>query len=860
MAVLTLLSGSAAVPELSPDVREHLERLLEDRVRSLASEKNQWGYFSRDYLEHGDGIYRTIFHVGTATDGVLITERYRLTLGEGGGGSWEVTEEELEDTYRGVGRTVPGDEEFHSFGAFSLDLEGLEIRASEGCLYTDARDGQVIQLVLMGQGLAYEYSPPRKRDQTRHSILVEKHRDDLVIEPERTTIFCDPRTCENILTTAFENLRPSSPEDCDPALLEFHREWVREETRRRAEDPFFGFQPPIDPDRKQIRLILENRKANRQVSMVYDTQSVRTVTYSASELGAVHSYHSSGALSTAKEKDLDRRPNARASDFTLERIEGTVELGFGYGQRFTADLAYTIIARRRLEVLPFDLVRIDDVDYGPEEATNPRLRVDSLRDGKGRDLTWVKTGPASGLIVLAEPIPAGEQAQISMNYEYKDCIRKLTTNYYDLPRSGWLPLVVPGRTINTLDLTIKVPDRFEVLGIGTKVEESMNKGIASSRWTAESVRLASVYFGGFEQALSERQVSTASGRAIPVEAHLNKDATPVARVGGLEGVANAAANSVELFQRIFGSDYPFGKLDLVNVPASDLYGVAPVSTIFYGSTQGAQRGTGQMTSAEVHRFSRALIPHEVAHQWWGELVASANRHHQWFEEALAEYSAALFFQAASGLEDYLALVGDWRKEAIENEMLASVQDAHTLYTGGFRGYHAAVYAKGPYLFHMMRSMWGDERLLAVLKRLAGEFAGQDIVTYDIQRISEEVFGEPMDWFFDQWVRGIGIPELTFTYGTQKQEDGTYVIGGTIEQQVLASPRLRPKRILEGEFFECVVYLTMEGKGGKEYQWRIDVKGEITPFRVTVPEKPGGIRLNKYGETLAHDLITIEKPR
>jgi hypothetical protein len=204
-----------------------------------------------------------------------------------------------------------------------------------------------------------------------------------------------------------------------------------------------------------------------------------------------------------------------------------------------------------------------------------------------------------------------------------------------------------------------------------------------------------------------------------------------------------------------------------------------------------------------------------------------------------------------GRKAYLQHVKDWRKLVVETDIQASVQDAPVVWSGdGFGGYYAAVYAKGPYAFHIMRTTWGDEKFLPFLKALAADLRGKEIVTRDIEKVAERSFGQPMEWFFDQWIRGVGIPRYTFEHQVTPAEDGTFVVDGKVDQAVLLGYR---KDLLEGTYFEALVPITVEGKSGKEYQKKLVVRGPTTPFRFKVPERPKSVVLNKYGEVLAHDV-------
>ena len=148
-----------------------------------------------------------------------------------------------------------------------------------------------------------------------------------------------------------------------------------------------------------------------------------------------------------------------------------------------------------------------------------------------------------------------------------------------------------------------------------------------------------------------------------------------------------------LYQRIFGSEYPYGKLDLIDDPTEALSGQAPAGLVYIGSGyRGTQRGPRQMNNAQIERFGRYLVAHEVAHQWWGTQVAAAGSRHRWFEEALAEYSSALYAQQAYGVKEYLAIVEDWRQEVLGTEMPASIQDAESTWDGDQGGAYGPMQA------------------------------------------------------------------------------------------------------------------------------------------------------------------------
>ena len=195
---------------------------------------------------------------------------------------------------------------------------------------------------------------------------------------------------------------------------------------------------------------------------------------------------------------------------------------------------------------------------------------------------------------------------------------------------------------------------------------------------------------------------------------------------------------------------------------------------------------------------------------------------------------------------------EWRHNILERDMTVSVQDARNLATPD-ANYQAAVYSKGPYAFHVLRTTFGDEKLFAFLKLLATELQGKEIVTRDIQRIAEQAYGGDMEWFFDQWIRGVGIPEFEFEYTTRKTEDGNWLVQGTLRQKVVIGTDRAP---VEGQYYRGKVPITVsfyKAKKGQVVHKDLVIDGPEVPFAFKVPLEPMEIAFNKYNETLSYDV-------
>ena len=125
-------------------------------------------------------------------------------------------------------------------------------------------------------------------------------------------------------------------------------------------------------------------------------------------------------------------------------------------------------------------------------------------------------------------------------------------------------------------------------------------------------------------------------------------------------------------------------------------------------------------------FRDLLLAHEVAHQWWGNIVTSGSYHHEWLMEALANYSAMMYLESKMGpkatetaLEPYrqtLLLKGP-DGETAESEGPV-VQGRRLEGSNNPNASIAVIYGKGTWIIHMLRRRMGDERFLKMLARTA----------------------------------------------------------------------------------------------------------------------------------------------
>jgi hypothetical protein len=407
--------------------------------------------------------------------------------------------------------------------------------------------------------------------------------------------------------------------------------------------------------------------------------------------------------SGANPYDLEKRDDADARDADLVGLNGIVELGLEDPETLHADVIFKLTTKRAAARAPL-LHQPDAADRGRAEASKaPQMIINSIEDGEGHDLTWVKTGQAAGIVIFSKELPAGTPVTGAHGLLEHGLHHELDVDVL-VRRPVRMAAVRP---VHRHDLGLQAHRE----GAGAQADPRhreedggrVDGDVRITEWVADSpVEFPSVTYGEYESTESTVVAKKADGTKIPVVIHVDKSGVPVftspeggvgVRIrdiiqitrGRAQTLADQAANSLNLYREIYGVDYPYGKLDLVNDPLGSFYGQSPSSLIYLGEGTFASQGlAGEMGGANLSKFNRTVVAHEVGHQWWGSLIPNSNNGNYWFVESLAEYSSALYVEATEGKDAYFDKVADWRRVVLRADLQSSVQDASVVWSGTSR--------------------------------------------------------------------------------------------------------------------------------------------------------------------------------
>jgi aminopeptidase N len=164
-----------------------------------------------------------------------------------------------------------------------------------------------------------------------------------------------------------------------------------------------------------------------------------------------------------------------------------------------------------------------------------------------------------------------------------------------------------------------------------------------------------------------------------------------------------------------------------------------------------------------------ILAHELAHQWFGNLLTVANWSHIWLNEGFATYAFALWREHQGGDSAYRAAMRGLYRPDFEGTLY--VRDSMDV----SRFFGPTTFSKGAWVLHMLRHVMGDSSFFHALRTYVREFAYGNVVTEDFQRICEREHGRPLDWFFKEWVYGMSEPAYALDWASAAQGADTMTV-------------------------------------------------------------------------------------
>ena len=439
-----------------------------------------------------------------------------------------------------------------------------------------------------------------------------------------------------------------------------------------------------------------------------------------------------------------------------------------------------------------------------------RLEVTAVRIA-GQDVEFLQEhqpvpergrGGDNDLLVAILPDPplvAGTHA-IEFEYNGKVVVDDGSGVYFVGNRTNWYPRIGYGKA--RYRLTFRHPRNLELVATGRLLDSQVDGGMMTSYFDSEKpIPLAGFNLGDYVSSSREvdgfrvevRATKGVEQRLRPPRASIvlppvpltgrrrSRTETPVMILPeppamnpaeGIERIADESADAFRFFKSRFGD--PAMPVTVISPVPGD-FGQGFPGLVYASTLSYFQRGDRLLKDLPPDRqtfYSQLLRPHEIAHQWWGNVVNSELDRDGWIMEALATYSSLLWLEHHEGVEERNRTLAEFQQNLLRKSGNETVESAGPVVLGRRlrtsklpEAYRVIVYEKGAWIMHMLRGILGDEGFFTMLRSLCEQHASEPLTTERLRVVAAEFVPhghhdpELLD-FFDQWIYGTGIPELS----------------------------------------------------------------------------------------------------
>jgi aminopeptidase N len=308
----------------------------------------------------------------------------------------------------------------------------------------------------------------------------------------------------------------------------------------------------------------------------------------------------------------------------------------------------------------------------------------------------------------------------------------------------WIPCLDQPNQRQSTELVVTVAEGFDVLSNGALVSKKADPGArtVTFHWRQEKPHpsyLVTLVVGQFD-------VVEEKWDKLPVLYYV-----PRGRKADVARTFGRTREMLDFFSRRFGVAYPWEKYAQVVVEQFNSGGMENTSATTL--TDGALHDERSMLDSSPD----SLISHEMAHQWWGDLVTCRDWSHLWLNEGFASYAEALWDEHKLGADAYAATMLGKSRAAITGGRERPMVDRRYPFPRSM--FDARSYPKGAFVLHMLRQRLGEDAFWKGIQQYGKEHRFRSVETSDFRKVMERVSGRDLERFFHDWAERPGSPVL-----------------------------------------------------------------------------------------------------
>ncbi len=452
-------------------------------------------------------------------------------------------------------------------------------------------------------------------------------------------------------------------------------------------------------------------------------------------------------------------------DITNYRIEAQL-LPEQHILRAGADITLTPLEATRSVVFELNgALKVEKIERNGKQLTN------FVQDSAGVDAI----GP-NVRVDLGDVVPAG--TPVTLRFRWSGALispeggplatKRLAyignEGSYLMYASRWFPFHDYAADRATSDITIIVPAGIQVAGYSDQPVTPQKGQFGNSSY--HFVTSQPSLIGNF-----------AAGQYVSKALHYGKfELQFFAKPGSesrIEPYGELMGKALEFYTKKYGPSAFGSRLGVVQIDDESLEAYSAPGMLFIAS-----KLFDPTRTVPEERLQR-----EVAYQWWGQTVGLKSFDDAWISQGLAEWSAFALREATLNGGALDNTQRDEQERALTFEQTASVARAPAALDDQSSAYQSIVIYKGAMVFRMLRATIGEEKFDQLLRSWLSQYRGKSASIDDFEKLTSQIAGENMRYYFAQWVEGTGVPEFVVDYQIIRTRAGKFRTRGTIKENI-----------------------------------------------------------------------------
>lgn len=396
----------------------------------------------------------------------------------------------------------------------------------------------------------------------------------------------------------------------------------------------------------------------------------------------------------------------------------------------------------------------------------------------------------------------------------------------------WFPCYDYPNDMATTEIRINADSKYQTISNGVLKEKTDFSNTTTWHWVNDKPHVSYLVMLG----IGLWDTISTSWDGIPIISYV-----PPGKKSWGQNSYRQTADIMKFFSEYIGYRYPWGEFRQVAVQDFIYGGMENTGAVvlFEGSVYDEK--------TEPDYSATGLVAHELAHQWWGDVVTCKNWNEIWLNESFATYFQCLYREHELGKDEFDYNIYRNGNEALNADSLSR----RPIYTRS--GPTANTYDKGSIVLNMLRWMIGDEKFRKTMNIYITQNQFKPVVTKNFADALHNAIDDPLldrmpanlTWFFEEWIYKAGQPEIKADYQFDEKTN-ELILNAVQVQKMDSSSVFRTPFPIEIVTEKTTQSITME------------TSAEVKTYRIKLDGKPLNVNFNKGNKILCRLYFTKPK--